>query len=1234
MPNNQFNSTANTSWTCPHNGTFVVTCWGPGGGGATYGRTTNAHGAGGGGGGAYARATVTCVKDTIYTIAVGGGGAGATSNNTNGSNGTANSHFNNNEVRAAFGYRGVVGGTGGAGGSVANSIGSTGRNAGGAGAGNAAMVGGGGGAAGSSDGTGPAGGNGAPPNGGTGNNGAGSGGSGGASNTLGSPGTIPGGGGGGAGGNLGTTIKVGGDGANGSVLITWNDFMDGATTGVSTNNVGNLLAKGKLYGSTNGIASVSGIPILPPSHISGIINSPLKLIDNFDNLVTGTINGQNKWVECGASVGYSSPEVANFSGDKRLIPHTTLYSESAAYRSDGVTGNQFAQITIDSVDNKGQIGVAVRCSGVGATSNYISYYVTNSARTLGRVINGAWTEMASVASGCSTGDILRVEVEGNTLRVYLNGSLDTALTGGTGIFDISGYPVLGSGYPGVSSYTIDIGSVESADNWESGSLSPQISGNLKGTVNISGIINGVASTVGVLKGLNLIKGIVNAPFNIFVTDDFTALNADQLSGQGNWEACVGRFDVLDVSGDKRVIHFYDLTYPVSCNKNSSFDTANQYAQVKIDLTGDLGDLIGVAVRITGTSQATSYFFATYGCPTGGGTSKVVGYMHAGTWVDLATTSASGYTNGDVIKLEITGNSLRVYINGSLDTSLGGTGVFDVTSIIGTYSQLASGKAGIAANNSNTIYLDDFEANSIGTVAVTGNLKAQSGGAIAGIINGVASISAALKGKGSLIGTINGVASCSATGKSYGRIAGPINGVASDAGDLKGKGELCSFILGSDLVTNGKFDSDANWSKGTGITITGGVLRYTVVADGVGANQASVFTVGNKYRSKFNVLNYVQGGVRIYMGATSFPAAESNGTYINIGIATSEGTLYLDSINLSGTTTLDVDNVYAWQITGVHASGIAIVSGILKGKGILLGSTNGIGSNIGILKGKGILSGIINGIGSNAGILKGKIFLSGIINGIGSNAGILKGKGILSGSINGVAIISGDCKAQTQTQKGIINGVTLLSGTMYAKGKLYGSINGISSNNGGLRIRVPILGSTVGIGSNSPKLYAKGKLYGSTIGIGSNIVSGKLYGRRIAATNGIALNAGILKGKGSLVISVNAIALLAATLKGKGKLYSTINGFAFNEGILSGKGKLQTILNAQALLSGTLSEAIPPSELIGNIYGIAYLGGTIIDLSTFVHEFKGISSLDEIDVSIEDDPKINVSLDDTIVATLD
>jgi Secretion system C-terminal sorting domain len=206
-------------WLCPAGVTSVqVECWGAGGAGG--GNTASNTRGGGGGGGAYTISTVTVIPGTTYIIAVGAGQAGT---NTTGPNGLASS-FNFVSVVANPGTGGGSGATGTAG------ISGTGGtyNGGNGAAGSGANSGGGGG-------------------------GAGSGGAGGDASgiTAGAAGAIDGGigglgfssganagnsgatyGGGGSGSRVGgsASTRLGGNGANGFVRLTFTPVLGPCVT--------------------------------------------------------------------------------------------------------------------------------------------------------------------------------------------------------------------------------------------------------------------------------------------------------------------------------------------------------------------------------------------------------------------------------------------------------------------------------------------------------------------------------------------------------------------------------------------------------------------------------------------------------------------------------------------------------------------------------------------------------------------------------------------------------------------------------------------------------------------------------------------------------------------------------------------------------------------------------------------------------------------------------------------
>ncbi len=120
-------------------------------------------------------------------------------------------------------------------------------------------------------------------------------------------------------------------------------------------------------------------------------------------------------------------------------------------------------------------------------------------------------------------------------------------------------------------------------------------------------------------------------------------------------------------------------------------------------------------------------------------------------------------------------------------------------------------------------------------------------------------------------------------------------------------------LGPEEVKNGTFDSDVDWTKGTGWTIGSGVANCDGTQGGAtNLFQALVCTPGKYYQASYTVLNRSAGSVR-FINLTGgsffgvFRAADD--TYTEIFVA--KGT----SIEIQGNTTFvgDIDNVIVEEI---------------------------------------------------------------------------------------------------------------------------------------------------------------------------------------------------------------------------------------------------------------------------------------------------------------------------------
>ena len=120
-------------------------------------------------------------------------------------------------------------------------------------------------------------------------------------------------------------------------------------------------------------------------------------------------------------------------------------------------------------------------------------------------------------------------------------------------------------------------------------------------------------------------------------------------------------------------------------------------------------------------------------------------------------------------------------------------------------------------------------------------------------------------------------------------------------------------LGSELITNGDFATDSDWTKGTGITISNGQANFT----GVSGQYLSqdMLTSGKSYKLTFNVTDYTSGTLTIFGGSGNnissiFPV---NSTGIYTGIFISGGTnnrLYFGSTFIGS-----IDNVSVKEYLG-------------------------------------------------------------------------------------------------------------------------------------------------------------------------------------------------------------------------------------------------------------------------------------------------------------------------------
>ena len=117
-------------------------------------------------------------------------------------------------------------------------------------------------------------------------------------------------------------------------------------------------------------------------------------------------------------------------------------------------------------------------------------------------------------------------------------------------------------------------------------------------------------------------------------------------------------------------------------------------------------------------------------------------------------------------------------------------------------------------------------------------------------------------------------------------------------------------LSSELVTNGGFDTDSDWTKQTGWSISGGKAIAENAASGKKITGLFSPTANKKYRVKFEITEITQGAFRGYLGGAISDDFNSVGTYTFDLIPSSTGNIYIRAV---GTTSGSIDNVSVKEV---------------------------------------------------------------------------------------------------------------------------------------------------------------------------------------------------------------------------------------------------------------------------------------------------------------------------------
>jgi len=139
--------------------------------------------------------------------------------------------------------------------------------------------------------------------------------------------------------------------------------------------------------------------------------------------------------------------------------------------------------------------------------------------------------------------------------------------------------------------------------------------------------------------------------------------------------------------------------------------------------------------------------------------------------------------------------------------------------------------------------------------------------------------------------------------------------------------------GSELVTNGVFATDTDWTKGTGWTIGSGVASYDAVTSFDVLSQSLVTTITQQYEISFEITSgtariaFTEGtGQPILTGYANYGV----GTHTLRGSSIQSGTaLRIYALNTDGGLAFSIDNISVKELTGYSAPSVDFPTSAFK-----------------------------------------------------------------------------------------------------------------------------------------------------------------------------------------------------------------------------------------------------------------------------------------------------------------
>ncbi len=153
------------------------------------------------------------------------------------------------------------------------------------------------------------------------------------------------------------------------------------------------------------------------------------------------------------------------------------------------------------------------------------------------------------------------------------------------------------------------------------------------------------------------------------------------------------------------------------------------------------------------------------------------------------------------------------------------------------------------------------------------------------------------------------------------------------------GVLPTATEGSDLVTNGGFDTDSDWngSGSNGWTISGGKASNDGTSGSNNLSQSGILEVDKRYKIDITVSNYVSGNVEVSAGASPRGRMTANGTYTFYQTCTPSTAFYIiansfdgsiDNVSVKEWTSSDMDVTRETAATRVDENGLVNYAEVL------------------------------------------------------------------------------------------------------------------------------------------------------------------------------------------------------------------------------------------------------------------------------------------------------------------